>query len=65
MKMSNYIACSQTISKLEQAFGFKVEVLSSANFEAHGERRIRYTVKRPNGEKHYHAIMLANGSVIS
>ena len=59
-----YIAKNETISKLEKAFGFKVEVISSANFEAHGERRIRYTVKRPAGDKQFHAIMLSNGSVL-
>ena len=59
-----YIAKNETIKKLEKAFGFAVEVVSSNNFEAHGEIRTRYTVKRPNGSKFYHAIMLKNGSVV-
>lgn len=59
-----YIAKNDTIKKLEKAFGFSVEVVSSANFEAHGEIRTRYTVKRPNGAKFYHAVMLQNGTVL-
>ena len=59
-----YIAKNSTIKALEQAFGFSVEVISSSNFEAHGEIRTRYTVKRPNGSKFYHAIMLQDGSVL-
>lgn len=60
-----YRANSKTQSKLNAAFGFAVDVVSASTFEAHGERRTRYTVKRPNGAKLYHAMMLANGSVIA
>lgn len=58
-----YIAKRETIKKLENAFGFPVEVVSSNNFEAHGEIRTRYTVKRPNGSKFYHAIMFKDGTI--
>ena len=60
-----YITCSATQQKLDKAFGFNVVALSSSNFEAHGELRTRYTVKRPNGKKLLHAIMYANGSVVA
>lgn len=60
-----YIAKKETIAKLEKALGFAVEVVSSQNFVAHNEIRTRYTVKRPNGNKFYHAIMLGNGTVIA
>lgn len=59
-----YIAKNSTIEALKKAFGFNVEVLSSANFKTHGEIRTRYTVKRPNGSKFYHAIMFQNGTII-
>lgn len=59
-----YIAKQSTIKALKEAFGFDVEVVSSKAFEAHGERRTRYTVKRPTGSKAYHAIMYTNGSVV-
>ncbi len=52
-----------TKNKLANAFGFNVEIISSSTFEAHGEKRIRYTAKRPNGKKYYHAIMYSNGFI--
>ncbi len=50
-------------NKLNEAFGFTVEVVSTKEFEAHGETRTRITVKRPNGKKFYHAVMFASGMV--
>ena len=60
-----YHAKRSTLVKLAEAFGFDVEVISSKNFYAHGELRTRYTVKRPNGKKYYHAIMFSDGTVIA
>lgn len=65
MTQTKYIAKNETIEKLDKAFGFRVYVISSKNFEVHGERRTRYTVKRQAGTKHYHAIMLSDGTILA
>lgn len=61
--MSEYRLKSTTQAALDSAFGFRVDYVGSKTFDAHGEKRCIYTVKRPNGSKHLHAVMYANGSV--
>lgn len=60
-----YIAKNEILKKLTEAFGFDVEVVTSANYPVHGDLRTRYTVRRPNGKKLYHAFMFSNGSVVA
>ena len=60
---SMYKPSQATSRELETAFGFPVIVVSSANFDAAGEIRTRYTVRRQNGKKQYHAIMHPCGRV--
>lgn len=54
---------TDTIQKLNEAFGFKVEVLSFANHNIRGEIRTRYTCKRPKGKKFYTAFMSIDGAI--
>lgn len=56
---------STTARKLNTAFGFPVVAIGMTNFEAHGERRTIYTVKRPTGSKTYRAVQYANGMMIA
>lgn len=53
-----------TIQALRAAFGFDINIVSSNTFDAHGEKRARYTVRRINGKKLYHAIMFPNGEIV-
>ena len=59
-----YISKNETIKKLSELFGFDIAVISSKAFDVQGEIRTRYTVKRINGNKLYHAIMFSNGIVV-
>ena len=56
-EMSKYHVGHKTLQQLSAAFGFDVEVLGSKTFQAHGERRAIYSVKRPNGKKTYRGVI--------
>jgi hypothetical protein len=55
---------STTQRAMDQAFGYPVDIISSEGHIIHGERRRRYTCRRPNGKKMLHAMMMTDGSVI-
>lgn len=55
---------SKTYHALKEAFGFPVEIISSQSFIIDNEiKKTRYTVKRKNGKKFYHAFMFVNGEI--
>ena len=54
-----------TRSKIsEQLGGADFVLVSMQDFEWDGEKRTRYTVRRPKGQKLYHLIGFANGSIV-
>lgn len=54
--MANYNVSSKTIDLIAAELGFPVVLVSAAEFEADGEWRTRYTVRRPAGKKLIHLI---------
>ena len=59
-----YHISSQTRKAIHEALGHDVVLVSFSTFEAHGQRRTRYTVRSPNGTKHIHLISYENGSIL-
>ena len=55
---------NDTIIGLKKSLGFDFDIISSNNFQAHGEIRTRYTVKKPKGEKLHHVIGFPDGSFV-
>ena len=62
--MNTYRLDSKTSARIENVFGRFVLVGTPKTFEAHGERRIAYTVRKPNGTKCHHFIQFSNGQII-
>jgi hypothetical protein len=54
---------SRTRNQIMEVFG-NFELVSYNTFEAHGELRTRYTVKKPRGSKLYHLIQYPKGTIV-
>lgn len=55
---------STTRQQMIEQLGAAPVVVGMKAFDAHGEKRCRYTVTKPNGKKFFHFIGYANGSVV-
>jgi len=62
--MSTYHIDSKTAAGIESIFGKFVLVGTPKSYEAHGERRIAYTVRKPKGQKCHTFIQFSNGQII-
>ncbi len=62
--MNTYRIDSKTAASIESIFGKFVLVGTPKAYEAHGERRIAYTVRKPKGSKRYHFVQFSNGQII-
>lgn len=55
---------SKTTARIESIFGKFVLVGTPKTYEAHGERRTAYTVRKPKGTKCSTFIQFSNGVII-
>ena len=62
--MSNFNLNSKTTKSIENIFGSFILVGTPKTFEAHGEIRTAYTVRKPKGTKCSTFIQFSNGVII-